>query len=83
MGVILMARKAREKSESGIYHIMLRGINKQMIFEDDEDKIKFLDTLKEYKGKSGYKIYAYCLMGNHVHLLIKECEEEYQQREHY
>lgn len=76
MGVILMTRKAREKSESGIYHIMLRGINKQMIFEDDENKIKFLETLKEYKEKSGYKIYAYCLMGNHVHLLIKECEEE-------
>ena len=46
-----MARKAREKSGSGIYHIMLRGINKQMIFEDDEDKIKFLETLKEQQTK--------------------------------
>lgn len=76
MGVFLVPRKARQKSASGIYHIMMRGINKQMIFKDDEDKLKFIETLKEYKAKSGYKIYAYCLMGNHVHLLIKECEEK-------
>jgi putative transposase len=71
-----MPRKAREKSESGIYHIILRGINRQIIFEDDEDRIKFLDTIKSYKEKSGYKIYGYCLMDNHVHLLLKEEKED-------
>ena len=50
---------------------MLRGINKQVIFEDEEDNIKFLETLKKYKAISGYKIFAYCLMSNHVHLLLK------------
>ncbi|WHH58415.1 transposase [Petroclostridium sp. X23] len=71
-----MPRKAREKSESGIYHVILRGINKQIIFADDEDRIKFIETLKECKEKSGYKIYAFCLMGNHIHLLIQEGKED-------
>ncbi len=71
-----MPRTAREKSESGIYHIMLRGINQQNIFEDEEDNKKFIDILERYKTEIGYKIYAYCLMGNHVHLLVKEGKEE-------
>ena len=71
-----MARQARKKSESGIYHIMLRGINRQQIFEDEEDRQKFLDTLENYKDLCGYTIYAYCLMGNHIHLLLKEGKEE-------
>jgi len=70
-----MSRTAREKSESGIYHIMLRGINRQDLFEDDEDRQKFIETLAFYKEKSRYKIYAYCLMSNHVHILVKETQE--------
>ncbi|MEN6347995.1 MAG: transposase [Syntrophomonas sp.] len=70
-----MARVAREKSQSRIYHVMLRGINRQAIFEDDADREKFLETLKSFKVISRYKIYAYCLMENHVHLLIEETEE--------
>jgi putative transposase len=70
-----MVRKEREKSPSGIYHVMLRGINRQTIFEDEEDRLKFLETLKRYKGISQYELYSYCLMDNHVHLLIKEVEE--------
>ncbi|WP_048817995.1 transposase [Desulforamulus hydrothermalis] len=71
-----MPRTGRKKSKSGIYHIVLRGINKQLIFEEEEDSHKFLQTLGEYKKISGFKIYAYCLMDNHVHLLIKEEVEE-------
>ena len=74
-----MPRQARKKSERGIYHIMLREINKQTIFEDDEDNFKFLEVLKDWKAVSGYEIYAYCLMGNHVHLLIKTDKEELNQ----
>ena len=70
-----MPRSARKKSSSGIYHIILRGINKQRIFEDDEDNLYFLEMLKTYKDISGYELYAYCLMSNHLHLLIKEGEE--------
>lgn len=74
-----MPRKAREKSESGIYHIIMRGINRQSIFEDQEDYVKFIQTIQQYKEKSSYAIYAYCLMGNHVHLLLKTGQEPLEQ----
>ncbi len=74
-----MPRQARKKSSSGIYHVMLRGINKQQIFEDEEDSEKFLWVLKETKAVSEYRLFAYCLMGNHIHLLIKEEKEPLEQ----
>jgi len=58
---------------------MLRGINKQQIFEDEEDCDKFLWVLKETKAVSEFKLFAYCLMGNHIHLLIKEEKEPIEQ----
>ena len=70
-----MPRKARLHAESGIYHVMLRGINGQQIFEDEEDNQSFLQNLREYKPICGYKLFAYCLMGNHIHLLIQEGKE--------
>jgi REP element-mobilizing transposase RayT len=73
--VIELPRSARNISESGIYHIMLRGINKQAIFEDDEDMQRLLETIIRYKEICKYELYAYCIMNNHVHLLIKETEE--------
>ncbi len=74
-----MPRKAREKSATGIYHIMLRGINQQQIFADDEDYANMIRIIKEYKDVTGVEIYAYCLMGNHIHLLVKENETEISQ----
>lgn len=80
-----MGRKPREKSDLGIYHVMLRGINRQDIFEDDEDYAFFKKQLyhvvffRDEDGKpqpSRCTIYAYCLMTNHVHLLIRETAEE-------
>lgn len=71
-----MPRVARVKSRSGIYHVMLRGVNRQEIFHDDDDNIKFLSLLKKYKEKADLRIYAWCLMNNHVHLLLKEGNEE-------
>lgn len=70
-----MSRQARKKSNSGIYHIILRGINRQQIFEDDEDYNKFLRVLEECKAISEFQIFAYCLMSNHIHLLLKEVKE--------
>ncbi|MBP2242370.1 REP element-mobilizing transposase RayT [Cytobacillus eiseniae] len=71
-----MPRRAREKSKSGIYHIMWRGANRQEIFHDDEDRIRYIDILERVKKKSQLKVYAWCLMSNHVHLLLKEEDEE-------
>ena len=70
-----MPRQARKKSSIGIYHIMLRGVNQQQIFEDEEDYDKFLQVLKDCKAISGFKLLAYCLMGNHIHILLQEKNE--------
>lgn len=71
-----MPRKARVKSRSGIYHIMLRGANRQEIFHDDEDCLSFLDVLLKYKLKTEVKVYGWCFMNNHVHLLLREGTED-------
>lgn len=70
-----MARNPRKKSVNGIYHIIIRGINRQIIFEDNGDKIQYLKILKRYKEISKYKLYGFCLMDNHIHLLCKETDE--------
>ena len=79
-----MARRAREVSGTGIYHVMMRGINRQNIFEDAEDYSRFIELLYQmvYPVDDNRKMlpprcvfYAYCLMTNHVHLLIRETSE--------
>ena len=78
-----MPRQQRKRSGTGIYHVMLRGINRQDIFEDDEDyqtMIGLMRTLAYRHDENGILLqpscifYAYCLMSNHVHLLIRERE---------
>ena len=58
---------------------MLRGINQQQIFEEAEDYEKFIQIIKDCKAISGYKLFAYCLMGNHIHLLIMPKTEPLEQ----
>lgn len=70
-----MPRKARDQSPTGIYHVMVRGVARMDIFLDDRDRHRFLDTLKKVKQKQEYQLIAYCLMKNHVHLLVKEEKE--------
>lgn len=67
-----MPRQARKKSETGVYHVILRGINRQTIFIDDEDRRYFLSILAHFIKVSGCELYAYCLMSNHIHLQIQE-----------
>ena len=69
----------RKISQSGIYHVMLRGINQQQIFESSEDYEKFIQMIEICKTISKFKIFAYCLMGNHIHLLIKQESEPLEQ----
>ena len=70
-----MPRTARIKSVSGFYHVLLRGIGKQNIFEDDKDRQHFIETLERYKAELKFEIHAYCLMGNHVHILLKDADQ--------
>ena len=65
-----MPRKSRKKSESGYYHVILRGVNRQDIFFDHEDREKMLNLLRRYQDETDVRIIAYCLMDNHIHLLL-------------
>jgi len=65
-----MPRKPRTLSSTGIYHIILRAVNQHIIFEEDSDYQKFLFILSDCKKKYDIDIFAYCLMNNHIHLLI-------------
>lgn len=66
-----MPRYARRTSETGIYHIMLPGINRQVIFEDDEDREKLIETIKHYKPISKYELYGYCLMDKTMFIILR------------
>ena len=66
-----MPRKPRILSSTGIYHIILRSVNQHIIFEEASDYQKFLFILSDCKKKYDIDIYAYCLMDNHVHLLLR------------
>lgn len=70
-----MPRRKRQKSATGIYHVVMRGNNRQIIFETSRDYAKFLEIMEEYCADSETKILAYCLMDNHIHILIMEGEE--------
>ena len=61
-----MPRLARKRSDSGIYHVLLRGTNKQRIFHEEADYQSFLDALRAYRDLCGFQLYAWCLMPNHV-----------------
>ncbi len=64
-----MPRIARLCAEGYPHHITQRGNNKETVFFDDEDRRFYLDVLERYKNKYGIRILAYCLMGNHIHIL--------------
>ncbi|MBR3539314.1 MAG: transposase [Eubacterium sp.] len=65
-----MPRQKRIASVTGVYHIMVRGVNKQRIFSHREDYQKYLQFLSDCKEQVHFDLYAFCLMPNHVHLLL-------------
>lgn len=52
------------------HHVVQRGHDRKEVFVEEEDYRYYLETLKEYKDMFGVRVYAYCLMTNHVHLLL-------------
>lgn len=66
-----MPRMPRKKSSTGIYHIMMRGVDRQNLFLCDADRAFFINTLFKVKQTSDFLLFAYCLMDNHVHLLMQ------------
>lgn len=69
-----MARKPRLEYEGAVYHVMNRGNRQQAIFRSDGDRGCFLVALGEVCERTGWKIHAYVLMGNHYHLLVETPE---------
>jgi len=69
-----MARPLRIELEGGLYHVTSRGDRREAIYEDDEDRRKFLNILSDVTGQMRWLCYGYCLMDNHYHLLIETPE---------
>jgi REP element-mobilizing transposase RayT len=66
-----MARKARVEYQGAVYHVLDRGDRREAIFLDDGDRRRFLETLGEACGRTGWRVHAYVLMSNHYHLMIE------------
>ena len=71
-----MARSLREISSTGVYHVMLRGVEKRLLFLEDADRKRFLQTISDAKSTYNFKLLAWCLMSNHIHLLIEDTDGE-------
>ncbi|MEZ5318993.1 MAG: transposase [Vicinamibacterales bacterium] len=66
-----MARPARIEFAAAMHHVMARGVEKRIIFLDDRDRRTFLATLDETAARFDWRVWAYCLMANHYHLLVQ------------
>jgi putative transposase len=66
-----MARKLRLEYPGAIYHVMNRGDHREPIFRDDRDRARFIETLGETCAKTDWQVHAWCLMGNHFHLVLE------------
>ena len=66
-----MPRNPRKQSESNLYHVISRGVGRCIIFEDDNDRIRFLRALEKCARDHHAEILAWCLMSNHFHLLAR------------
>lgn len=69
-----MARVARRDAPGAIHHVLLRGIERRRIFLDDDDRADFLDRLARQIAEGGGSCFAWALIPNHVHLLLRTGE---------
>lgn len=66
-----MARKPRIHYDGALYHVITRGNNKKNVFKGENEKEEYLRIIKRYKDRYGFKLYSYCIMDNHAHLLME------------
>lgn len=69
-----MPRKPRVEVEGGVFHVWARGNDRQRIFFEDEDRRLYLDLLGYVVRTRSWHVLAYCLMDNHVHLVVETPE---------
>jgi len=70
-----MPRTGRVVLPNYAHHIVQRGHNRQVVFAAEDDFRYYLDTLQTWKAAYGVKVYGFCLMANHVHLVLEPSEE--------
>lgn len=66
-----MPRQARLDAAGVLHHVMARGIEQRLIFRDDRDRGNFIERISELASKQAWFIYAWALMSNHFHLLVR------------
>lgn len=66
-----MARKQRIHYKGALYHVMARGNNGEYHLSKECEKIDYINVIRKYKERYGFKLYAYCIMDNHIHMLIE------------
>ena len=71
---LCVPRKPRDESAGAIHHVYARGNDRMAIFEDDRDRVAYLALLGDVVLRMGWRCLAYCLMPNHVHLLVETPE---------
>ena len=71
-----MPHTARKRSESAFYHVVTKGAGDQVIFENSADRVLYLQLLEDATDSFKVQIHAYCLMSNHVHLLIRDMDRD-------
>lgn len=71
-----MARSLRFSAPGLAYHVTQRGNYRQNIFEDERDKQMYMDCFEDYCLEYGMKVYAWCLMSNHVHFIVEPEKED-------
>tara|TARA_B110000211_G_scaffold230366_1_gene289780 strand:+ start:705 stop:1328 length:624 start_codon:yes stop_codon:yes gene_type:complete len=71
-----MGRMARFSAPNNFYHVTQRGNYRQVVFESDEDKEVYMGYFQNYALEFGLKLYAWCLMSNHVHFIVKPLKSD-------
>jgi len=61
----------RVQYEGAVYHLMSRGDRREVIFQDEQDRQMFIETLGQCCGRTGWQVHALCLMPNHFHLVVE------------
>ncbi len=69
-----MGRKPRVHFSGALYHVISRGNQRQALFRSDRDRSRYLELLSHYQKRYEFRLYAYVLMGNHIHLLLEAGE---------
>ena len=63
--------RRQQQTEAACYHVITRGHNRETLFADAADFRYFLELLGRYRDRFHWQLYHYCLMSNHVHLLVR------------